>query len=147
MVGGSDGTASLATVEVFDPATQSWSFGPVLRFPRANVGVVTVGQRLFAVGGFSGKAFLDSVEYLTEDGNEWCSFLPPPEEPVKAPPPSATTEKMNNADQRLETGAKEKIPCVANANVDTKAVKKPQNTSVKPSNIAAAEAKATSSAS
>ena len=32
--------------------------------------------RLFAVGGFSGKAFLKSIEYLSADGEEWCGYLP-----------------------------------------------------------------------
>lgn len=120
VVGGSDGTMSLATVEIFDPATQSWSFGPVLSIPRANVGVAVVGKRLFAVGGFSGKAFLDTVEYLAEDGCEWCCCVPPTDE----------MQKMNNEGQRISINAIEKIPCVANENVDTKAIKKPQNTSV-----------------
>lgn len=120
VVGGSDGTASLATVEIYDPVTQMWSFGPVMSIPRANVGVAVVGKRLFAVGGFSGKAFLDSVEYLAEDGSEWCCCVPLPD----------SEQKMNNAKQRIDINSIEKIPSVANGNVDTKAIKKPQNTSV-----------------
>ena len=120
VVGGSDGTSSLATVEIYDPATQMWSFGPIMSIPRANVGVAVVGKRLFAVGGFSGKAFLDSVEYLAEDSSEWCCCVPLPD----------SGQKMNNAEQRIDFNAIEKIPSVANGNVDTKAIKKPQNTSV-----------------
>ena len=120
VVGGSDGTASLATVEIYDPVTQMWSFGPVMSIPRANVGVAVVGKRLFAVGGFSGKAFLESVEYLAEDGSEWCCCVPLPD----------SEQKMNNAKQRIDINSIEKIPSVANGNVDTKAIKKPQNTSV-----------------
>ena len=120
VVGGSDGAASLATVEIFDLATQTWSFGPIMSIPRANVGVAVVGKRLFAIGGFSGKDFLDSIEYLAADSGEWCYCVPPPD----------TAQKMNNADQCLDINAIEKVPSVANGNVDTKAVKKPQNTSV-----------------
>ena len=76
MVGGSDGTMALNTVEVYDPETSSWSMGPQISVPRANVGVVVLKNRLFAVGGFSGKEFLDSVEYLNDETAEWCSFLP-----------------------------------------------------------------------
>ncbi len=76
VIGGSDGTSTLATVEVFDPVTNMWTLGPTLTIPRANVGIAVVKNRLFAVGGFSGKAFLSSIEYLTEDGQEWCIFLP-----------------------------------------------------------------------
>lgn len=55
MVGGSDGTHSLATTEIFDWNEQSWTPGPVMTTPRANVGVAVIGKRLYAVGGFSGK--------------------------------------------------------------------------------------------
>ncbi len=76
MVGGSDGTSALPSCEVYDPETSSWSFGPTMSVPRANVGVAVVRNRLFVVGGFSGKAFLDSIEYMMEDGSDWCSFVP-----------------------------------------------------------------------
>jgi len=54
-VGGSDGTHSLATTEVFDWDEQMWTPGPTMATPRANVGVAVIGKRLYAVGGFSGK--------------------------------------------------------------------------------------------
>lgn len=55
VVGGSDGTHSLSTTEIFDEQTQMWSVGPSMTTPRANVGVAVIGDRLYAVGGFSGK--------------------------------------------------------------------------------------------
>lgn len=55
VVGGSDGTQSLATTEIYDPIERSWSPGPSMTTPRANVGVAVVGNRLYAVGGFSGN--------------------------------------------------------------------------------------------
>jgi len=67
VVGGSDGTQSLASVEIFDFEKGSWTSGPTLNTPRANVRAVTVGDRVYAVGGFSGKVFLNTIEYL-EDG-------------------------------------------------------------------------------
>lgn len=54
-MGGSDGTQSLATTEMFDPKEQTWSPGPNMTTPRSNVGVAVVGNRLYAVGGFSGN--------------------------------------------------------------------------------------------
>ena len=65
-------------MEVYDPATQSWSFGPTLSVPRANVSVAVIRKRLYAVGGFSGKAFLDTMEYLHQETGqtEWCTFVP-----------------------------------------------------------------------
>jgi len=38
-----------------------------------------VGGRLYAVGGFSGKTFLDTTEYLDPDTMEWTNFTPKPE--------------------------------------------------------------------
>lgn len=54
VVGGSDGTHSLSSTEIFDSETQTWMVGPSMTTPRANVGVAVVGDRLYAVGGFSG---------------------------------------------------------------------------------------------
>jgi len=76
VVGGSDGQTSLVSVEIFDFVTGSWSPGPSLGTPRANMGVPVTYQRLFAVGGFSGKAFLDSIEFLSDDGEQWCAYQP-----------------------------------------------------------------------
>lgn len=76
VVGGSDGQTSMVTVEIYDPGQDSWTFGPSLGVPRANMGVIAMDRQLFAVGGLSGRSFLESIEYLCDDGNEWCSCLP-----------------------------------------------------------------------
>jgi len=76
VVGGSDSQTSLVSVEIFDFVTGLWTSGPSLGTPRANMGVAIVHRRLFAVGGFSGKAFLDSVEFLSDDGEQWCAYQP-----------------------------------------------------------------------
>lgn len=76
VVGGSDGAQSLRSVEIYDPETRTWMIGPSLNKPRANVGVAVCRNRLMAVGGFSGKKFLDCLEYLDTVGNEWCGYLP-----------------------------------------------------------------------
>lgn len=47
---------------MFDPETQTWSPGPNMTTPRSNVGVATIGGRLYAVGGFSGK--ISPMKYL-----------------------------------------------------------------------------------
>lgn len=40
------------------------------------MGIAVMNGRLFVVGGFSGKAFLESIEYLSEDAQEWCIYVP-----------------------------------------------------------------------
>lgn len=37
---------------------------------------VVVRDRLYAVGGFSGKTFLNTIEYLDPETNEWTTFVP-----------------------------------------------------------------------
>lgn len=36
---------------------------------------VVVRDRLYAVGGFSGKTFLNTIEYLDPEANEWTTFV------------------------------------------------------------------------
>ena len=63
-------------------AEGGWKPGPTMTTCRTNVSVAVVGDRLWAVGGFSGKVFLNTVEYL--DGDEWTSFIPLPEQMFKS---------------------------------------------------------------
>lgn len=55
VVGGSDGSHSLNSTEIYDEKSQTWVMGPTMTTPRANVEVAVVGDRLYAVGGFSGE--------------------------------------------------------------------------------------------
>ena len=55
VIGGSDGTQALATTEVYDPRMNLWTVGPNLTTCRANVSATVVGDRIWAVGGFSGS--------------------------------------------------------------------------------------------
>ena len=74
VVGGSDGSHSLKSVEVLE--SNNFILGPQMSIGRANVGVVAYSNRLYAVGGFSGKKFLDTFEYLDVKSEEWCSYMP-----------------------------------------------------------------------
>ncbi len=55
---------SLSSVEIMDLKEGTWTQGPSLISPRANVGLVAIGEAIYAVGGFNGKAFLNSIECL-----------------------------------------------------------------------------------
>ena len=46
-----------------------------MTFCRANVSVATVNDRLWAVGGFNGKDFLKTVEFLDPNSDEWTNIL------------------------------------------------------------------------
>ena len=58
LVGGNDGTHSLCSTEIFDPFDNTWTPGPTMTTCRTNVAVAMVGNRLWAVGGFSGNLLL-----------------------------------------------------------------------------------------
>ena len=74
--GGNDGIYSLASVEVYDPASNTWlNNAPSMNSCRANVAVSVVNDTIFAVGGFTGKQFLNNCEYLDIKNNEWTTFL------------------------------------------------------------------------
>ena len=75
-MGGSDGTQSLKSTEVLDMEKENWAMGASLCQPRANVAICFYNNKLFAVGGFSKRTFLNTMEYLDDQTNEWCSYLP-----------------------------------------------------------------------
>lgn len=73
-VGGTDGTADLATVEVYDPATDAWTALPELPEPRSDLGVTVANGRLVAVGGKAGGQVLDSVAALDLTTLTWAGL-------------------------------------------------------------------------
>ena len=75
VVGGTDGTQSMCTTEVLDFEENAWHAGPTMTFYRGNVSVAMVHDRLWAVGGFSGKTFLNTVEFLDPVTEEWTTYL------------------------------------------------------------------------
>ena len=75
VVGGSDGQITLNSVEIFDFTTGHWTFASNLVVPRANMGALVVDKTFYLIGGFSGKSFLRSQEYLDVYCEEWSSFL------------------------------------------------------------------------
>ena len=76
MVGGSNGSASLRTSEIFSFHANSWRPGPSLSVPRANMSAVFFNDKLYAIGGFSGKKFLNTLEILSFPSQEWSSYQP-----------------------------------------------------------------------
>lgn len=75
VIGGSDGTKSLCTVEIYDPRMNLWTSGPNMTSCRANVSANLVDDRIWAVGGFSGKNFLSTIEYLDPVRDEWTTYI------------------------------------------------------------------------
>ena len=44
--------------------------------PSANLGAAVVCDRLYVFGGFNGKHFVNTLEYLDLTTNEWTTFIP-----------------------------------------------------------------------
>ena len=62
VIGGFDGSArTLATVEVYDPATDSWHSGPDLPEARHHAAAVTLEDTFYVIGGFAGPGFEPSL--------------------------------------------------------------------------------------
>lgn len=71
VLGGSNGTSDLATVETYDPATDTWTSLPELPGRRSDLGVAYVDGRLVVLGGTSGGQVLKSVVVLDLVTQSW----------------------------------------------------------------------------
>uniref|UniRef100_A0A452IP79 Kelch like family member 20 n=1 Tax=Gopherus agassizii TaxID=38772 RepID=A0A452IP79_9SAUR len=76
-VGGHDAPASnhcsrlLDYVERYDPKTDTWTMVAPLSMPRDAVGVCLLGDKLYAVGGYDGQTYLNTMESYDPQTNEW----------------------------------------------------------------------------
>ncbi|KAK7929441.1 hypothetical protein WMY93_005836 [Mugilogobius chulae] len=81
-IGGHDAPASsLASrlsdcVERYDPQTDTWTAVAPMSISRDAVGVCLLGDRLFAVGGYDGQVYLNTVEAYDPQTNEWTQVAP-----------------------------------------------------------------------
>ena len=80
VIGGSNGVTSLVSVEIFDPRTNEWlvnlnGYSNDLNVPRIGLGVTVCCDRIYAIGGFDGRAFLKSIEVYDENTQRWHANL------------------------------------------------------------------------
>lgn len=59
----------------YDPKTDTWTTVAQLSVPRDAVGVCLLGDRLYAVGGYDGQTYLNSVESYDTQNNEWNTVI------------------------------------------------------------------------
>ncbi|XP_059141234.1 kelch-like protein 5 isoform X1 [Physella acuta] len=57
--------------ERYDPKTDQWTIIAPMSSPRDSVGLCPLGDKLFAVGGYDGMAYLNDVECYDPVTNEW----------------------------------------------------------------------------
>ncbi|XP_069487892.1 kelch-like protein 5 isoform X3 [Ambystoma mexicanum] len=81
-IGGHDAPASNLTsrlsdcVERYDPKTDMWTAVASMSISRDAVGVCLLGDKLYAVGGYDGQAYLNTVEAYDPQINEWAQVAP-----------------------------------------------------------------------
>ncbi|XP_063664794.1 kelch-like protein 5 isoform X5 [Pan troglodytes] len=81
-IGGHDAPASNLTsrlsdcVERYDPKTDMWTAVASMSISRDAVGVCLLGDKLYAVGGYDGQAYLNTVEAYDPQTNEWTQVAP-----------------------------------------------------------------------
>ncbi|GAA29188.2 kelch-like protein 3 [Clonorchis sinensis] len=76
VVGGFNGALRVRSVEVYDPARNSWHSGPNMECRRATLGVAVLNGRIYAVGGFDGNAGLNTAEVLDLCSGSWRFISP-----------------------------------------------------------------------
>ncbi|MEM9191116.1 MAG: hypothetical protein AAGF12_18180 [Myxococcota bacterium] len=71
----------VATVQIYNTSTQSWSAGPALPGPRHHIMVTTDGANIYAIGGMSNRSFdLVNTAWVLRPGEEsWESLQSLPE--------------------------------------------------------------------
>ncbi|KAF3835347.1 hypothetical protein F7725_027905 [Dissostichus mawsoni] len=60
-----------ACVEVYDPTRNEWRMLGSMTSSRSNAGVAMLGETIYAVGGFDGNEFLNTVEVYNPETDEW----------------------------------------------------------------------------
>ncbi|KAF5291930.1 hypothetical protein FQA39_LY14162 [Lamprigera yunnana] len=89
--GGYDRIECLRSVEQYIPETNTWKLAPSMREARGRFQIAVLGDKVYAVGGSNGtteldtmemldlsvgKSFLNTIEYLDQNSNEWTTFIP-----------------------------------------------------------------------
>ncbi|XP_031291755.1 kelch-like protein 5 isoform X3 [Camelus dromedarius] len=81
-IGGHDAPTSNLTsrlsdcVERYDPKTDMWTAVASMSISRDAVGVCLLGDKLYAVGGYDGQTYLNTVEAYDPQTNEWTQVAP-----------------------------------------------------------------------
>ncbi|XP_028656901.1 kelch-like protein 1 [Erpetoichthys calabaricus] len=79
-IGGHDAPASSHCsrlsdcVERYDPKTDTWTTVAPLSQPRDAVGICLLGDKLYAVGGYDGQTYLNTMESYDPQINEWTKM-------------------------------------------------------------------------
>jgi N-acetylneuraminic acid mutarotase len=73
VVGGYNGSSYLNTLEVYDPATDTWSTKANMPTARGYLAVGVVNGKIYAVGGYDGNNNLSTVEEYDQVTDTWTT--------------------------------------------------------------------------
>ena len=68
----------LATVEAYDPTTDSWSTRASMKTARVSLAVAVIGGSIYAVGGYNGVTQVSTLEAYDPSTNTWTTKAPMP---------------------------------------------------------------------
>ena len=73
VLGGFNGAEIHQSIEIYNPVSEEWTFGPTMCQPRSGLQAVVLNSKLYAIGGFNGNERLKSVETLdlTKPNASW----------------------------------------------------------------------------
>lgn len=76
-VGGWCSGDAIASVERYDPQTNTWIMVAPMSKRRCGVGCAVLSDLLYAVGGHDGQSYLNSIERYDPHTNQWCGDVAP----------------------------------------------------------------------
>lgn len=68
--------AAVESVEVYDLRSNSWDLSTPMSSKRGRVGVATLDQHLYAIGGYNGTSYLNTGERYDTILNSWVAIAP-----------------------------------------------------------------------
>ncbi len=73
VAGGFAGEGALATLQIYDLASERWSFGPLMLAARCYVAAAAIDDRLYVIGGSNRSHRLSSVEVFDPSTGVWSA--------------------------------------------------------------------------
>ena len=74
VVGGNNGSGTaMRRVDMYDPATNTWSTGAVMPTARMNAVAAALGGKLYVFGGRNGTVYQNAVEAYDPVANAWTT--------------------------------------------------------------------------